>query len=89
MELLKQKNEKKSKNPKFIRQDAYKRKRIAPVWRKPRGKDNKIGQRMQAREIRNPGLKGRRPERVGPQEALARDIKKDRFQEKTATDRRD
>ena len=40
-DLLKIKKEKKSGNPKFIRQDIHKKKRLAEKWRKPRGCDSK------------------------------------------------
>jgi len=55
-ELLNIKNQKKSKNPKFIRSSYHKKMRVSEKkWRKPRGKDNKIGQRMQGRAIVHPG----------------------------------
>jgi large subunit ribosomal protein L32e len=53
--LLDFKNKKKAKNPKFIRQDAYKKKRIAKVWRKSRGWDSKQRKRMQRQAIVEPG----------------------------------
>ncbi|MEM3373843.1 MAG: eL32 family ribosomal protein [Candidatus Woesearchaeota archaeon] len=53
--LLDFKNKKKSKNPKFIRQDAYKKKRITLGWRKPRGWDSKQRKRMQRQAIVEPG----------------------------------
>ncbi len=40
-DLLKFKKEKKSNNPNFIRQDHHKKKRLAKIWRKPRGCDSK------------------------------------------------
>jgi large subunit ribosomal protein L32e len=53
--LLNFKNKKKAKNPKFMRQDAYKKKRIAKVWRKSRGWDSKQRKRMQRQAIVEPG----------------------------------
>lgn len=41
VDLLKVKKEKKSNNPKFIRQDIHKKKRLHSVWRKARGCDSK------------------------------------------------
>ncbi|MEM2138673.1 MAG: eL32 family ribosomal protein, partial [Candidatus Woesearchaeota archaeon] len=53
--LLDFKNKKKAKNPKFTRQDAYKKKRITLAWRKPRGWDSKQRKRMQRQAIVEPG----------------------------------
>jgi large subunit ribosomal protein L32e len=46
---------KKAKNPKFMRQDSYKKKRITLSWRKPRGWDSKQRRRMQRQAIVEPG----------------------------------
>jgi large subunit ribosomal protein L32e len=55
-DLLKIKNEKRASNPKFIRNAYHKKMRISEKkWRKPRGKDNKLGQRMQGKAIVHPG----------------------------------
>ncbi len=57
MDLLKVKNEKKRNNPKFIRNAYHKTKKVSEKkWRKPRGKDNKLGQRMQGKPIVHPGF---------------------------------
>lgn len=40
-DLLKIKKEKKSSNPKFIRQDVHKKKKLDKIWRKARGCDSK------------------------------------------------
>jgi large subunit ribosomal protein L32e len=40
-DLQKIKKEKKSDNPNFIRQDHHKKKRLAKIWRRPRGCDSK------------------------------------------------
>jgi large subunit ribosomal protein L32e len=53
--LLDFKNKKKAKNPKFSRQDAYKKKKIIEGWRKPRGWDSKQRRRFQAQAIVQPG----------------------------------
>lgn len=53
--LLKHKQRKKSNKPNFIRQDAHKKKRLAKIWRKPRGGDSKKRLRMQNRVIVSPG----------------------------------
>ncbi len=53
--LLDFKNKKKAKNPKFMRQDSYKKKKITKVWRKPRGWDSKQRKRMQRQAIVEPG----------------------------------
>jgi large subunit ribosomal protein L32e len=53
--LLDFKNKKKAKNPKFMRQDAYKKKKITKGWRKPRGWDSKQRKRMQRQAIVEPG----------------------------------
>ena len=53
--LLKHKQKTKSSKPKFIRQDIHKKKRLAKVWRKPRGCDSKKRLRMQNRVIVSPG----------------------------------
>lgn len=53
--LLKHKQRKKSSKPNFIRQDAHKKKRLAKIWRKPRGCDSKKRLRMQNRVIVSPG----------------------------------
>lgn len=53
--LLEFKNKKKAKNPKFVRQDYYKKKRLNPKWRKPRGWDSKQRKRMQRQVIVEPG----------------------------------
>jgi len=53
--LLKHKQKTKLTKPKFIRQDIHKKKRLAKVWRKPRGCDSKKRLRMQNRVIVSPG----------------------------------
>jgi large subunit ribosomal protein L32e len=53
--LLKFKNNKKAKNPRFIRQDNYKKKKLIQAWRKPRGWDSKQRKRMQGQAIVQPG----------------------------------
>ncbi len=53
--LLDFKKRKKAKNPKFLRQDSYKKKRLSKVWRKPRGWDSKQRKRMQRQAIVEPG----------------------------------
>jgi large subunit ribosomal protein L32e len=53
--LLAFKNRKKAKNPKFSRQDAYKKKRILEGWRKPRGWDSKQRRRFQRQAVVDPG----------------------------------
>ena len=53
--LLEFKNKKKAKNPKFLRQDSYKKKRLSKVWRKSRGWDSKQRKRMQRQAIVEPG----------------------------------
>jgi len=55
MDLLKYKKEKKQKNPKFVRQDHHKKKRLDKIWRKPRGGDSKKRLRKQNRVIVAPG----------------------------------
>jgi len=49
------KNKKKAKNPRFVRQDTHKKKRITVGWRKPRGWDSKQRKRMQREAIVEPG----------------------------------
>jgi large subunit ribosomal protein L32e len=46
---------KRKKNPKFLRQDSYKKKRLGKSWRKPRGWDSKLRKRMQRQVIVQPG----------------------------------
>ena len=53
--LLKVKQEKKSVNPRFIRQDIHKKKRLAKLWRKPRGCDSKKRLMKNNRLIVKPG----------------------------------
>lgn len=53
--MLEIKKRKKSSKPNFIRQDAHKKKRLAKIWRKPRGGDSKKRLRMQNRVIVSPG----------------------------------
>lgn len=54
-DLLGFKKNKKAKNPKFLRQDSYKKKRLSKSWRKPRGWDSKQRKRMQRQAIVEPG----------------------------------
>jgi large subunit ribosomal protein L32e len=49
------KQKKKAVEPKFLRQDHYKKKRLGKVWRKPRGWDSKQRKRMQNQVIVQPG----------------------------------
>jgi large subunit ribosomal protein L32e len=49
------KQKKKAVEPKFIRQDNYKKKRLGTEWRKPRGWDSKQRKRMQNQVIVQPG----------------------------------
>ncbi|MBI4145244.1 50S ribosomal protein L32e [Candidatus Woesearchaeota archaeon] len=44
--LLEMKNTMAKKRPRFIRQDSHKKKRLAPVWRKPKGMDSKLRKHM-------------------------------------------
>lgn len=44
--LLELRTRLKKKKPDFIRQDAHKIKRIGKSWRKPRGKDSKVGHNL-------------------------------------------
>ena len=53
--LLKVKQDKKSANPRFIRQDIHKKKRLAKLWRKPRGCDSKKRLMKNNRLIVKPG----------------------------------
>jgi large subunit ribosomal protein L32e len=53
--LLKFKIAKKAKNPKFLRQDSYKKKKLSKSWRKARGWDSKQRKRMQRQAIVEPG----------------------------------
>lgn len=54
--LLDFKTKKKAGNPKFRRQDDYKKKRLkASSWRKPRGWDSKLRKRMQAQPVVDAG----------------------------------
>lgn len=54
-ELLKFKKDKKSSNPKFIRQDIHKKKRLDKIWRKPRGCDSKKRLMKNNRVVVKPG----------------------------------
>ncbi len=54
-DLVKFKKEKKSKNPDFIRQDHHKKKKLAKLWRKPRGIDSKKRLMKNNRVIVKPG----------------------------------
>jgi large subunit ribosomal protein L32e len=54
-DLLKQKNLKKSKNPKFVQSSHHKKIKRLDAWRHPRGRDNKTGLRMQGRPVVHPG----------------------------------
>jgi len=53
--LLERKQNKKKRNPKFIRQDIHKKKRLAKLWRKPRGCDSKKRLMKNNRLIVKPG----------------------------------
>jgi large subunit ribosomal protein L32e len=55
-ELIKVKKEKKARNPKFIRQDIHKKKKLDPIWRKPRGIDSKKRLMKNNRVIVKPGF---------------------------------
>ncbi|MBI5393054.1 hypothetical protein HZA96_04235 [Candidatus Woesearchaeota archaeon] len=56
--LLEQRNKMKRKKPAFIRQDAYKRKRLPDTWRSPRGLHSKlrINKKGNAKKV-SPGFK--------------------------------
>lgn len=82
--LLKIKAQLKKRQPKFIRQDAHKHKRVKQVWRRPQGlhskmKDSKRGYRMKLKEgfrtpnaVRGLDRHGLKPTLI----ALARDLEK-------------
>jgi len=53
--LLESKQKKKKRNPRFIRQDIHKKKRLAKLWRKPRGCDSKKRLMKNNRLIVKPG----------------------------------
>ncbi|MFH2019808.1 MAG: eL32 family ribosomal protein [archaeon] len=53
--LLKITEDKKKNNPKFIRQDTHKKKRLDKIWRKPRGLHSKLREQRSHRKIVKPG----------------------------------
>jgi large subunit ribosomal protein L32e len=53
--LLERKQKKKKRNPRFIRQDIHKKKRLSKLWRKPRGCDSKKRLMKNNRLIVKPG----------------------------------
>jgi len=56
--LLKLREKKRKKNPKFIRQDAHKKKRLEKKWRRPKGLQSKMRLKLKGyRKIVKPGYK--------------------------------